>query len=284
MAQDVHQAVTDKIIATLEAGEHGDWQCPWHKTGGSLPKNALTGKAYRGINTLALWCEGQARSYGDSRWATYRQWSELGAQVRRSEKSSLIVFFKEIEGDADDNRRRFVARASYAFNAAQVDGAPEAEPLPAPRNWSLPKTFEGFVRATGASITHGGDVACYVPTEDRIVLPARKRFASAQGYASTAAHELVHWSGAKGRLDRDLSGRFKTAAYAAEELIAELGAAFLNAEHGIEAEPHPTHASYLASWLKLLKEDSRAIFTAASAASRAACYLTGLQAEMAKAA
>ncbi|KQP33858.1 antirestriction protein ArdC [Methylobacterium sp. Leaf104] len=285
MAQfDVHQAVTDTIIATLEAGEAGDWQCPWHRKGGSLPTNARTGNAYRGVNTLMLWCAEQANGYGDTRWATYKQWQELGAQVRKGERSTIIVFFKELAIEGEEDRRRFVARASYGFNAAQVEGAPAAASIPAPSDWATPETFDRFVEATGARITHGGDAAFYQPSEDRIVLPKRDRFPTAQGYASTAAHELVHWSGAKGRLDRDLTGRFKTSAYAAEELVAELGSAFLMAEHGLEAEPHPTHASYLASWLKLLRSDPKAIFTAASAASRAAGYLTSLRQELAEAA
>jgi antirestriction protein ArdC len=284
MALDIHQAVTDRIIATLEAGEAGQWQCPWHRTGGGLPRNALTGKSYRGINTLSLWVGAQAAGYSDDRWATYKQWGELGAQVRKGERSTLVVFFKEYEAEDGDDRRRFVARASYAFNSAQVEGAPAAgEPMPA-SEWNLPEVFDGFVSRTGARITHGGDAAFYQPSEDRIVMPPRERFVTAQGYASTIAHELTHWSGHNGRLDRDLTGRFKTQAYAAEELVAELGSAFLMAELGLEAEPHPTHASYIGSWVKLLKSDPRAIFTAASAASRAACYLTSLQAEMAKAA
>jgi antirestriction protein ArdC len=283
MALDVHQAVTDKIIATLEAGEAGQWTCPWHRTGGGLPRNALTGKAYRGINTLSLWVGAQAAGFADDRWATYKQWAELGAKVRKGERSTLVVFFKEMDPEGED-RKRFVAKASYAFNASQVSGAPEAgEPLPA-GEWTIPEVFNGFVDRTGARITHGGDAAFYQPSEDRIVMPPRDRFPTAHGYASTMAHELTHWSGAKGRLDRDLTGRFKTQAYAAEELVAELGSAFLMAELGLEAEPHPTHSSYIASWIKLLKSDPRAIFTAASAASRAAGFLTSLQVAMAEAA
>lgn len=288
MAQfDVHTAVTDAIIKTLEAGEQGSWQCPWHRRGGSgLPVNVKTGKSYRGINTLMLWCESQARGYSDNRWGTYKQWQETGAQVRKGERSSLIVFFKEYEareGD-EDTRKRWVARASYGFNAAQVEGAPEAgEPMP-PSEWVIPEVFDGFMHRTGATVIHGGDTACYVPSQDLIKLPERSAFHTAHGYASTALHELTHWSGSKTRLDRDLSGRFKSQAYAAEELVAELGSAFLAAELGLEAEPHPNHASYLASWLTLLKSDPKAIFTAASAASRAASYLASLQASMAEAA
>jgi antirestriction protein ArdC len=283
MAQfDVHQTVTDSIIATLEAGTAGQWTCPWHRKGGSLPVNAKTGRPYRGVNTLMLWCAEQANGFGDSRWATYKQWQELGAQVRKGERSTIIVFFKELGEDEEDGRRRVVARASYGFNASQVEGAPEAgEPMPA-SEWVIPEVFAGFVERTGARVLHGGDAAFYQPSEDRIVLPPRERFPTAHGYASTALLELTHWTGAKGRLDRDLTGRFRTQAYAAEELVAELGAAFLCAELGLEAEPHRTHASYLASWLTLLKSDSKAIFTAASAASRAAGYLTALQASLAE--
>ena len=284
MAQDIYQVVTDKIIATMEAGEAGQWSCPWHRTGGGLPRNALTGEAYRGINTLSLWVGAQAAGFADDRWATYKQWAELGAQVRKGEKSTLVVFFKEINPEGEDTRKRFVARASYAFNASQVEGAPEAGEPFAASEWTIPEVFDGFVERTGARIHHGGDAAFYQPSEDRIVMPPRDRFPTAQGYASTMAHELTHWSGAKGRLDRDLTGRFKTQAYAAEELVAELGSAFLMAELGLEAEPHLTHASYLTSWLKLLRSDPKAIFAAASAASRAAGFLTSLQAEMQQAA
>lgn len=278
MAQfDIHQTVTNSIIATLEAGEAGQWTCPWHRRGGGLPRNALTGRAYRGINTLTLWAGAQAAGYADDRWATYRQWGELGAQVRKGERSTLIVFFKELGEDEEDGRRRVVARASYAFNSAQVEGAPEAgEPLPA-SEWHLPEVFDGLVERTGAIVIPGGEMACYIPSQDLIRIPRRDRFATAHGYASTMLHELTHWSGAPERLNRDLTGRFKSQAYAAEELVAELGSAFLAAELGLEAEPHPTHASYLASWLTLLRSDPKAIFTAASAASRAAQYLTALQ-------
>ena len=284
MAQfDVHQAVTDAIIKTMEAGEAGQWTCPWHRKGGSvLPVNALTGKHYRGVNTLTLWCAEQANGWGPQ-WATYRQWQELGAQVRKGEHSTIIVFFKEL-GEDEDGRKRIVARASYGFNASQVEGAPEAgEPLPA-SEWCLPEIFDGFVERTGAIVIPGGEMACYIPSQDLIRIPSRSRFPSAHGYASTMLHELTHWSGAPGRLNRDLTGRFKSEAYAAEELIAELGAAFLCAELGLESEPHPNHASYIASWIQLLRSDPKAVFTAASAASRAAGYLTSLQSTMAEAA
>ncbi|WP_311276772.1 zincin-like metallopeptidase domain-containing protein [Methylobacterium sp. WCS2018Hpa-22] len=279
MAFDVHQAVTDRIIAALENDASETWTCPWHRTGGALPRNAVTGKAYRGINVLSLWVGAQAAGYTDDRWATYKQWAEMGAQVRKGERSTLVVFFKDLSpGEADaDERPRFVARGSYAFNAAQVDGAPGLDGSEPASAWHLPESFDRFVADTGAEVLHGGDAAFYQPTADRIVMPPRERFHTAHGYASTMCHELTHWTGAPTRLARDLSGRFRSQSYAAEELVAELGAAFLMAEMGLAPEPHPTHASYIASWLKLLRDDSRAIFTAAGAASKAAQYLADMR-------
>ena len=276
MAFDIHQAVTARIIETLEAGGAGTWTCPWHRTGGSgLPTNALTGRAYRGINVLSLWCTEQLSAFTDSRWATYRQWAELGAQVRKGERSTLVVFYKTYDrpGDDGEDETRFVARASYAFNASQVDGAPATAPLPAGIEFP-PNAMDDLASRSGAVIRIGGEQACYVPGADHIRMPPRGRFKSEHGWSSTLAHELTHWTGAKPRLDRDLSTRFKSEAYAAEELVAELGSAFLCATLGLASEPHPQHASYIASWIKLLRDDARAIFKAATLASQACDYLT----------
>lgn len=275
MALDIHQSVTDAIIRTIEAGQAGTWSCPWHRRGGGLPRNALTGKTYRGVNTLMLWATEQMSAFADSRWATYRQWSELGAQVRRGERSTLVVFYKDYAAEGEDGapEKRFVARASFAFNAAQVDGAPEVDPGFVPS--AIPDTaMDALAIRSGADIRVGGETACYVPSQDHVRMPTRERFKSEHGWNATLAHELVHWTGAKARLDRDLTGRFKSHAYAAEELIAELGSAFLCAGLGLASEPHVQHAAYLEGWLTLLRSDNRAIFTAASAASKAADFLT----------
>ncbi|MCJ2031325.1 zincin-like metallopeptidase domain-containing protein [Methylobacterium sp. J-043] len=253
-----------------------------------MPRNALTGKRYRGLNILALWCAAQAQGYTDARWATYRQWAALGAQVRKAERGTLVLFYKDLPtadradtahgngADNDTTAARVVARASTVFNIAQVDAAPQATaptgPPPAPQ-----PTFDNFVTATGATIQTGGNRACYVPATDTIQMPPRGAFRTAEGYAGTLAHELVHWTGASHRLARDLTGRFGRRAYAAEELIAELGAAFLLADLGLARTPHPDHAAYCASWLPLLRADPRALATAASQGSRAANYLTALQ-------
>ncbi len=274
---DLHQTITDKIIAALESADPKNWQCPWHRRGGGLPVNAKSGKAYRGINVLSLWVADQVSGFGDARWATYKQWSELGAQVRKGERSSLVVFYKDYLADNDDGdpERRMVAKASFAFNASQVDGAPPAEAIPV-GGFEPIEVAEATIRATGARIDHSGDSACYIPSHDLVRMPLRDRFVSADGYYSTVFHELGHWTGHKSRLDRDLSGRFKSQAYAGEELIAELTAAFVTAGLGLASEPHAQTASYIASWIRLLKDDKRALFTAAAAASKAADYLTRL--------
>lgn len=278
---DLYARITDAILRQIDAADPGSWVCPWHRAKGGLPRNALTGRSYRGINTLSLWCGGQAAGYADQRWATYRQWSELGAQVRKGEQGTPVLFFKDFQrppnDDDDGGDRRFVARASTVFNAEQVVGA--QSPSEAPRVAIDPvPLFNTFVDRTGAVVKEG-EAACYIPSRDEIRLPARDRFRSTEGYCSTLAHELVHWTGAKARLDRDLSTRFGERSYAAEELVAELGSAFVMAQLGIAPEPHPQHAAYMAGWLPLLRSDDRALFTAASLASKAAQFLQGPNSE-----
>ncbi|RVU11997.1 ArdC family protein [Methylobacterium oryzihabitans] len=284
-ATDLHTRVAAIILAQLDAADPASWTPPWHGAN-PMPRNAHTGRRYRGLNVLALWCAAHTHGYADARWATYRQWAALGAQVRRAERGTLVLFYKELPHSAraeasDDNtadRAPFVARAAYVFNAAQVDTAPpvaSASNSVAPPT-SLP-TFDTFVRATGARINEGGTRACYVPATDTIHLPPRATFHTPTCYAGTLAHELIHWTGAPHRLARDLTGRFGARAYAAEELTAELGAAFVLADLGIARTPHSIHAAYCASWAPLLRADPHALTHAATQASRAADYLTALQ-------
>lgn len=277
---DLHVCLAATILAQLETADPASWTPPWHGAD-PMPRNARTGRRYRGINVLALWCAAQAHGYADARWATYRQWAALGAQVRRAERGTLVLFYKELprgtEADPADGAP-FVARAAYVFNAAQVDAAPPPADAPAPGAAldSLP-AFDAFVTGTGATIRHGGTRACYVPATDTIHLPPRTTFHTSTGYAGTLAHELVHWTGATHRLARDLTGRFGARAYAAEELVAELGAAFVLADLGIARTPHPDHAAYCASWAPLLRADPRALSHAATQASSAADYFTNMQ-------
>jgi antirestriction protein ArdC len=214
----------------------------------------------------------------------------LDAQVRKGEKATLVVFYKEYETDpnpevADDDGKRRVARASWVFNASQVDGytLPDAPKPLGPIERIL--EADRFFAATGARIEHGGERAFYRPSTDTIHMPDESLFCGtdtmtrSESYFAVLGHEAIHWSGSDKRLAREFGKRFGDAAYAAEELVAEIGSAFLCAELGItEGEPRADHAQYLAQWLTLLKSDSRAIFTAAAKASEAVAYLKKLQA------
>lgn len=198
--------------------------------------------------------------------------------MRRGSKACHVVFYKEIEvaaadRDSDDVATRLFARATPVFSADHVDGLPETPPAA-----SVPTLddVESFVTAARAVIRHGGDQACYIPKLDEIRLPVRSAFRDLASYYATLLHELTHWTAPKQRCDRDLIGRFGSAAYTMEEFVAELGAAFLCADLGIASEPRPDHAQYLAHWLEVLKTDKRGIFTAASKASLAADFLAGL--------
>jgi antirestriction protein ArdC len=263
---------------------------PWRRSAKPLfmPENALTRNTYNGINVVSLWVAAECLGYSAPVWATYRQWSELGCQVRKGEKSSLVVFYKEYDSEpdpdkADDDGKRRVARASHVFNAAQVDGftLPDA-PQPLGPIERL-EAVDRFVAATGARIEHGGDRAFYRPSTDHIQMPDEELFGGTatmtrtEGYYATLTHELTHWSGASTRLGRDMGKRFGDAAYAAEELVAEIASAFLCSELGITQDTRADHAQYLAQWLTLMKADSRAVFAAAAKASEAVAYLKRLQ-------
>ncbi len=284
--RDVHQHVTNHIIAAIEAGA-GDWRMPWHRSSTSYgaqsrPVNVASGKAYQGINTVCLWATAMANGYASQTWGTYKQWQDQGAQVRRGEKASPVVFYKQFEArDPDDDektRTMRVARLYWAFAAEQVDGAHIQEPEPMPA-FQRNERAERFMTGTGATIRHGGDRAYYSPAGDYVQLPDRERFTGTdtstpeEAYYSTGLHELTHWTGAPGRLDRDKAKQFGDGAYAFEELVAELGAAFLCADLEISNEPRADHAQYLAHWLEILKADKRAIFKASALAQKAATYL-----------
>lgn len=299
--EDVYTQVTNNIIAAIEKGA-GHWQMPWHRTGEGLnrPVNIDTSNAYRGINVLSLWAAGQARGFSTGTWGTYRQWQNKGCQVRKGEKSSLVVFYKEFtveeerENGETEEGKRMMARASYVFNADQVDGY-EAPPMPDPKDpIQVIAEADAFIQATGANIRHGGTRAFYSLPQggagDYIQMPEKARFTGSETstatecYYSTLLHELTHWTGSAKRCDREFGKRFGDDAYAVEELVAELGAAFLCADLGVTLEPRADHAAYIQSWLKVLKADKKAIFTAASQAAKATDFLSGLQAKVPSAA
>jgi antirestriction protein ArdC len=287
---DTYQTITDKILAAIEAGV-GDYRMPWHRHGPTIsrPLNAATGKTYQGVNVVALWADATAKHFGSGYWATYRQWQQLGAQVRKGAKGSPIVFFKALEqgekepSEDEDPKPRLVARTSWVFNAEQVDDwtPPTSEKQ---NEVEIREHVEAFVAATGADIRYGGNHAYYDVPGDYIAVPAPEQFvptdtsSATEGFYSVQLHELVHWSGAGHRLDRVLRRRFGDEAYAMEELIAEFGAAFLCADLHIANEPRLDHACYVSSWLKVLNGDRTALFTAANKANAAVGYLTFLTA------
>lgn len=284
--KDLYQEVTDRIIASLEAGAL-PWLKPWKAgkgTASGLPFNAASNRAYSGVNTLLLMMAGADAGYSSDAWMTYKQAQERGGQVRKGEHGQRVVLWKmravkDRDEKADEGTGRMIPliRAYTVFNLDQIDGieppaieAPEAGPEGLAR-------AEAYIAATGAQIRHGGDRAYYTTGGDFIQLPHLAQFTDLASYYATALHELTHWTGADHRLARKYGRRFGDESYAAEELVAEMGAAFQCARLGIEGEVR--HAGYIDSWLRVLKADNRAIFTAARAASAAADYLADFSRE-----
>ncbi|RWB39785.1 MAG: DUF1738 domain-containing protein [Mesorhizobium sp.] len=282
--KDTYQRITDTIVEQLEAGTK-PWIRPWRgSVRHSLIPRRATGEAYRGINVLMLWVSGQMFGYEENTWMTYRQAQDLGGQVRKGEKGTLVVkygTFTPKEREDDEDRSIPYLKGYTVFNVEQIENLPDRFFSPAEELPSVPaphiETVEAFVRNTGAKVSYSGTKACYRPSSDDILMPGRDRFESEVHLYSTLLHELSHWSGAQHRLDRDMSGRFGSESYAVEELIAELSASFLCADLGVAHDPRDNTAAYVASWLKVLKNDKRAIITAAAKAQAAAEYLMALQ-------
>lgn len=282
---DLHQKITDTIVAAIEAGA-GNYQMPWHNVGGAAlqrPTNASSGKPYRGINVVMLWAACAEKGYASGNWATYKQWGELGAQVRKGERATTIVFYKQMDRieTADDGSETvhhgMLAQAYSVFNEAQVDGyVPKpSKHVPLSETERLVEA-ETFFANTGARIEHGPGGAYYQPSADMIHMPTFTSFRAPDLYYSVLGHETVHWTGGSAkRSERVLSQQKQE--YAFEELVAELGAAFICADLAINAEPRTDHAQYCASWLKALKNDKKCIFQAASTAQKAVDFLHAQQ-------
>ena len=287
--KDVYTRVTERIIADLEQGVR-TWLKPWHSehAAGRITRPLRhNGTPYRGMNILLLWGEAVAKGYAAPIWMTYKQAQELGANVRKGEHGSLVVYANSISktetnDKGEDVEREIPFMKGYTvFNVEQVDGLPAhyyAQPVnPLPLSERI-EAADAFMKATGAAIHHGGNSAFYAPARDVVQLPPFEAFKDKESYYATALHELTHWTKHKDRLERDFSAkRFGDTGYAREELVAELGAAFLCADLGITPDIRDDHAAYLGHWLNVLKEDKRAIFSAAAHAQRAADYLKGLQ-------
>jgi antirestriction protein ArdC len=286
---DVYRKVTDKIIADLERGEL-TWLKPWqagHQAGHVSKPLRATGQAYRGVNVLTLWASAMEKGYDCPIWMTYRQAAELGGQVRKGETGSLVVYAHTVTRTAIDDKGEETEKdipfmkGYTVFNAQQADGLPThfyATVPPINQGIDRDDRLERFFAATSAAIRHGGDTAFYSPGRDLVQMPEIGRFRDSESYYATLAHEMTHWTRHPSRLDRDLGGkRFGDAGYAREELVAEIGAAFLCADLGITPETREDHAAYIGTWLKALRDDKRAIFTAASHAQRATDHLHGYQ-------
>jgi antirestriction protein ArdC len=294
MKIDVYERITSRIVSELEQGVR-PWLKPWnaeHAAGRITRPLRFNGQPYQGINVLMLWGESVAKGYAAPIWLTFKQACELGAHVRKGEHGSLVVYADRIrrkekdEVTGEEAEREIPFLKGYTvFNVEQVEGLPAhfyavAEPRLDPVQRI--ERVESFFAATRADIRHGGNMAYYSATDDHVQMPPFESFRDAESYYATLAHEITHWTKHGKRLDRDFGRKRqgvvkRDEGYAIEELVAELGAAFLSADLDLTPEPREDHAAYIASWLKVLKNDKRAIFTAASHAQRAADYLNGLQ-------
>ena len=285
---DVYERVTSRLIAYMEQGTR-PWLKPWsvaHTEGRISRPLRHNGTPYRGVNVVLLWCDAIEKGFQSAQWMTYRQAQELGGQVRKGETGSLVVYAdrytKTETNDRGEEAERSIPfmKGYTVFNVDQIDGLPEQyrpAPRPALPPMELHQVAEEFFARTGAAVRHGGTRAYYATALDYIQLPPAETFKDAESYAATKAHEFIHWTGHQSRNAREFGKRFGDDAYAFEELVAELGAAFLCADLGITPEVREDHAAYLAHWLQVLKKDKRAIFTAATHAQRAADYLADLQ-------
>ena len=285
----LYDEVTGKIIAQLEAGRF-PWVQPWGRAKGAalaLPRNGVTGRRYSGINILLLWGAVIEHGYPSQGWVTFRQALAAGGAVRRGERGTTVVFADRFTPKAEQERadrdgdapgRVAFLKRFTVFNLAQCEGLEGLgeDPAPLPERQVIP-VAEALIAATGADFRIGGQRAYYTPSLDYVQVPPQPAFSDQINYYRTAFHELSHWTGHASRLARDQSGPYGGKAYGREELVAELGAAFVCASLGVT--PTVRHADYLGAWLETLREDNRAIFRAASQASKAADVLLSFQAD-----
>jgi antirestriction protein ArdC len=276
--------ITAAIVERLEAGTR-PWVQPWTGASVSRPLRAC-GTPYQGINVLWLWMAAEAAGHASPFWMTYRQSQLLGGQVRKGERGTVGIFYRayqaeeahESDEDAGPRTRR-VLKSFTLFNACQIDGLPSRffpEPRPLPPGTERDVALDAFFAAVPARVRHWGAEAYYSPGLDQVTMPEAGLFRDLDHYRATLAHELSHWTGHESRLARQMGGRFASDAYAMEELVAELSSAMLGAELGLPVDHLDHHASYLASWLKVLKADSRAILTVAAKGEEAASLLLRL--------
>jgi antirestriction protein ArdC len=279
-SRDLYQAVTDRIVAALEAGTK-PWRRTWNAGGNDGAQLRANGQEYRGINQLLLMLTAMEGGYSSPYWFTFKQAIDLGGNVRKGERSTEIVFYKKLtveDRDAPEGEEREkqipLLRSYRVFNAEQCEGLPErfaakAAPIIADGK-ARDEAAEAALRSSGATIREGGNRAFFAPGPDIVQMPPFAAFDTSGAFLATLAHELTHWTGHRSRLDRLKLTPFGTPDYAREELVAEIGAAFICARLAIAGEHMDNHAAYLASWLKVLRDDKRAIFKAAAFAQTAA--------------
>lgn len=284
--QDVYSRITNQIIEALEQGVK-PWTQPWnaaHAAGHVSRPLRHNGQPYAGINVLTLWASAMTAHYAAPIWMTFKQAIEMGGHVRKGEKGSPVVYADTMrrtetdEATGDEAERAIPFLKAYTvFNVEQIEGLPEHFHALAHASRNPDERIAGaesFFASTRADIRHGGDCAYYSPTLDYIQMPSFEAFRDAQAYYATLAHEATHWTRHTTRLDRDFGRKkFGDDGYAREELVAELGAAFVCADLGLRLEDRADHAAYIGNWLSVLKEDKRAVFAAAAHAQRAADYL-----------
>ena len=290
MKKDIYSKITNQIVAELEKGVR-PWLKPWnaeHAEGRIIRPLRANGIPYRGINVVMLWSAAMEKGYAAPQWMTFKQALELNAHVRKGEQGSQVVYASKITrtetdaGTGEESERDIPFMKGYTvFNVEQIEGLPASfYPKPEPRSEELLRNqkAEAFFAATKAVVRHSGTQAYYSISSDHVQMPPFEIFRDAESYYATLAHETTHWTRHEKRLNREFGRkRFGDEGYAMEELVAELGSAFLCADLELTPELRDDHASYLASWIAVLKNDPRAIFTAASHAQRAADFLNGLQ-------
>lgn len=286
---DIYSRVTNKIISDLEKGER-TWLKPWnanHLADRIARPQRHNGEHYRGLNIILLWAASVDNGFISNRWMTFKQAKELGGHVMKGMKGETIVYAdKIVKTETGDNgqeaEREIPYMKSYTvFNVEQIEGLPEdfyQKPEPINPDIKRDEVLDAFFAATQASIRHGGDRAYYNIGADFVQMPPLECFTDAESYYATLAHEMTHWTRHASRLNREFGRkRWGDEGYAQEELVAELGSAFLCAELGITPETRADHAAYIGSWLKVLKSDKRAIFSAAAHAQRAVDHLQSYQ-------
>ena len=264
--EEIQKEITAQIVKALEKGVS-----PWVKTWQGGLMNIESKKGYNGLNYLMLNLDMMSKGYKTGFYGTFKQWDKKGARINKGEKGQLITYYSRtqyIDKKTEETKNGFILKTSYVFNIDQTNYKAEESEL---KELERVHNAEETVKNTGANIEFGGDQACFIPSIDSVRMPMLNSFNTSADYYATLFHELGHWTGAKNRLNRDLSGRFGSANYAFEELTAELTAAFLCAEHGIKGALQ--HENYIGSWIKALKNDHSFIFKASTHAQKAVKFI-----------